>query len=1104
MRKLPILISLCLCLYACNSEQEDATSSKTPSANSSSDIQQFHLVPSSHSKLEFQNILVEKQQRMWYNFNQVYNGAGVALGDINNDGLTDIFFTGNESENKLYLNKGDLVFEDITQSAKVTNNEGWHNGATMVDINGDGWLDIYICRGGWRVDSREVRKNLLYINDKQGGFIEFADRFGLAEAGHSYQSLFLDYDNDGDLDVYIVNHPVGQLQIEEYIAGRKNGSEDHKDKLYRNNGNTTFTDVTKEAGLYNTWGYGLSVTSADLDGNGYVDIYVANDYTEADYLFMNNGDGTFKETIKESTGHISLFSMGTDIMDYNNDGKEDIFVSEMLPKGYKKSKTSMAPMSSNRFQRLVDEGFHYQYMHNSMQMNMGQGKFSEVSQMLGVAKSDWSWSCFLSDMDNDGLRDLFVANGYKRDVYDRDSALDRQSYLKKNNESIPSMDDFLQLTPSSKSYNFFYKNKDGFSFEDVSKKWGSTMPSFSNGASIGDLDNDGDLDIVTNNYDEAPFLYENKANTTNQKYLRIKLDGTNLNKSGIGAIIKVKAGNQQWVEQFKVTRGFLASVEPIAHFGLGNHAKADEIEVMWHDGKVTTLSNVDANQVITVKYTDASARTSNDKAAPILAGLANDVLPKIKHKENEFEDYRKQILLPHSQSKLGPFMSRGDVNKDGLADVYVGGASGQAGELLVQKKDGSFTKKKVSAFQGDKKHEDMGSCFFDFDGDGDMDLFVVSGGSEYPANDKYYGDRLYINDGKGNFKKNENAVPNVFSSGSCVRPCDYDRDGDVDLFVGGRTMPDLYPYPTVSYILKNADNRFYIERNGQSLFPNVNGMVTDATWSDVNGDGLMDLIIVGEWMPITVLINNGQTLVNATDQMGLADSNGWWNTIKAYDLDKDGDQDYVVGNLGTNYKFKASKEHPFHVYGNDFDWNGSYDIFLAKELGDIQVPIRGRDCSSQQMPEIKERFGSFKAFADADITTLLGEKINDAVHLQAKEFHSLILRNSGGKLSIEYLPHESQLSCVNAIEVDDFNKDGYLDVLVAGNNFNTESETTRADGSMGLLMKGQADGSLVPTTIEESGVFLPYDVKDLLTVKTSTSKVILVASNDDLLRAIKY
>ena len=1104
MRKLPILIAMCLCLYACNSENDGTKSTEAGFSKTTTDIQQFQLVPSSHSKLEFQNILIEKQERMWYNFNQVYNGAGVALGDINNDGLTDIFFTGNESENKLYLNKGDLEFEDITQSAEVTNNEGWHNGATMVDINGDGWLDIYICRGGWRVDSPDVRKNLLYINDKQGGFVEFADRFGLADDGHSYQSLFLDYDNDGDLDVYLVNHPVGQPHIEDYIAGRKNGSEYHKDKLYRNNGNTTFTDVTKEAGLYNTWGYGLSVTAADLDDNGYVDIYVANDYSEADYLFMNNGDGTFDEKIKEATGHISLFSMGTDIMDYNNDGKEDIFVSEMLPKGYKKSKTSMAPMSTSRFQRLVDEGFHYQYMHNSMQMNMGKGKFSEVSQMLGISKSDWSWSCFLSDMDNDGLRDLFVANGYKRDVYDRDSSDDRQAYIDNNNQSIPSMEEFLKLTPSSKSYNFFYKNINGYAFEEVSKKWGSTMPSFSNGASIGDLDNDGDLDIVTNNYDEAPFLYENKANTTGQKYLRIKLEGTKLNPSGIGAKITVKAGDQEWVEQFKVTRGFLASVEPIAHFGVGGHAKVDEVKVIWHDGKVTTQNNIETNQVISIKYTEAINQSAESESTPILAGLASGVLPKIKHKENNFDDFKKQILLPHSQSRLGPFLSRGDVNKDGLADIYVGGASGQSGELLIQKQDGSFSKKKVASFLGDKNHEDMGSCFFDFDSDGDMDLYVVSGGSEHPANDPYYGDRLYINDGKGNFKKDENSVPTIYSSGSCVRPCDYDRDGDVDLFVGGRTMPDLYPYPTVSYILKNKDNRFYIERNGQHLFPFVNGMVTDATWTDINGDNLMDLIIVGEWMPITVLINNGQTLINATEQMGLADSNGWWNTITARDLDKDGDQDYVLGNLGTNYKFKASKEKPFHVYANDFDWNGSYDIFLAKELGDIQVPIRGRDCSSQQMPNIKERFGSFKAFANADITALLGEKIDDAVHLQAKEFHSLILRNNGGSLAIEYLPHESQLSCVNAIEVDDFNNDGHLDVLVAGNNFDTESETTRADGSVGLLMTGQADGTFVSKPVEESGILLPYNVKDMISVRTTDSKVILVASNNDYLRAIKY
>ena len=1100
------LLSLFCVLFGCNSDKGITSNPKEEPSINSSDIKLFDLVPTAHSKVEFSNILEEQDKRIWYNFNRVYNGGGVALGDINNDNLPDLFFTGNESPNKLYLNKGGLVFEDITESAKVTNNAGWHNGVSMVDINGDGWLDIYICRGGW-IDDPQFRTNLLYINDKQGGFIEMAERFGLSEPGYSFQSLFFDYDLDGDLDVYIINHPRNSTKIPDYIEGRKNGAIVHKDRLYRNNGNTKFEDITIEAGLNGTYGYGLSVTSSDLDGNGYPDIYVANDYTEADYLFMNKGDGTFEEKIKDMTGHISLFAMGTDIADYNNDGLEDIFITEMLPKDYKRSKTQMAPMNTERFNKIVDEGFHYQYMHNTLQLNRGNGHFSEISQMAGVAKTDWSWACFLSDLDNDGYRDLFVSNGYKRDVYDRDAQKKASEYLETNERRIIDMDQFLKLTPSSKSTNYLFKNKDGLKFKDLTSKWGSSMPSFSNGATIGDLDNDGDLDIVTNNFDEPVFIYENKASQKlNANYLRVKLKGPRLNGSGIGSEIKIQCQGLELYEQFKTTRGYLSSVEHVAHFGLGQNKVVDKITVKWYDGKVSELRQIKANQVLTIDYADAQTLSPADASPGQLVSVNPKAINQtISHAESPFDDYKDQVLLPHKMSQLGPFVSKGDVDGDGLEDVYVGGAKGQPGSLLIQQQDGTLSRKNISTFKSDASHEDMGSLFFDADGDKDLDLYVVSGSTEMPKNSPYYLDRLYINDGRGGFKRDKQALPSINVSGSCVKPQDYDNDGDIDLFIGGRATPNFYPNATPSYILNNNKGQFELVSTKIAPLLNYFGMVTDAEWTDIDRDGRSDLVLVGEWLPISIILNKPDGFINATADYGLDKTNGWWNAIKAVDLDKDGDLDFVLGNLGQNYKFKASKEKPFHAYCNDFDGNGTFDVFLAKEVEGVQVPVRGRECSSQQVPHIWTKFSTYSDFANADINTLLGEGLQGAMHLEAKEFSSVIMRNNKGRFELEKLPMLSQISTINAIEVDDYNKDGIYDLLVAGNLYQSEAETTRADASIGLMLLGQKDGTYQSVPALDSGVNLPYDVKDMVTIELANKKKrILVAVNDEALMALDY
>ncbi len=1096
-----LLIFCLLIVLSCSQENTSKTSSI-----SADDIQLFSEI-SDKTGITFSNTLEEKIERMWYNFNPVYDGAGVALGDINNDGLTDIYFTGNEVDNALYLNKGDFQFEDITSKANVAGGKGWTNGATMVDINNDGWLDIYICRGGW-VKDKNLRKNILYINQKDGSFKNEAKAYGLEGSGYSFQSLFLDYDGDGDLDVYVINHPSkSNIDIPDYNEGRKRGDYDCKDKLFRNDGNQHFTDVTKEAGLFENYGFGLSACSADLDGNGYPDIYVSNDYTEPDYLFLNNGDGSFTESIKDRTKHIPLFSMGTDISDFNNDGHEDIFVSEMLPKDYKRSKTMMANMNPERFEKIVSEGFHHQYMHNALQLNQGNGYFSEVSQMGGISKTGWSWACFISDFDNDGLRDAFISNGYKRDVYDKDSAKKRQKYLKDNNQRIKDLDKFLEITPVTKTANFFYHNTDGYHFEDKSSKWGFEKKSFSNGASIADLDNDGDLDIVTNNFDEPAFVYRNNADKLNNHHVRIKLKGPQGNPHGIGAKITLIQGEHQYFEEFKMTRGYLSSVEPIAHFGVGKAKKIDKVLVRWHDGKESSLSNVETNQLIDIDYQSAQSKSSQPKnQATLFKDITQQTLPQnFKHVENEHDDYRYQVLLPHRLSELGPHASAADINQDGLMDVFIGGSKGTAATLLIQNKNNQFIPKKVTAFDKDANYEDIESVFLDVDKDGDMDLYVVSGGTEELRDHELYIDRLYLNDGKGNFERSTNRVPNIPISGSCVLAHDYDKDNDLDLFVGGRIIPEVYPAPVHSVLLENQNGAFPLvnDKKAKELF-NL-GMVTDAVWVDLDGDTWDELVVVGEWMPVTIFKNNQGILEKSTAYPNLQHTTGWWNTIEAKDLDQDGDIDFVLGNLGNNYKFKASKEKPFHIYANDFDNNGSFDPFLVKEYEGDQVPIRGKQCTSEQVPGISDKFPSYHEFAEADIFNIIGAEIEQSLHYEAKEFKSIILRNNNGQLDIEYLPVLSQISTINGIVIDDFNKDNILDILVAGNMYQSEAETSRADASFGLLLEGTKNNNFKAVNAQESGIHLPYDVKSLKSLTLANQqKAILVNSNDDYFRVLRY
>jgi len=1093
-------------MTACQSDDSpssgDARSGEKPEAS-------FELISKNKSGVDFVNQITETWPDNVVTFGYMYAGGGVAIGDINNDDLPDLYFTGNQVNDELYLNKGDFEFEKVTRKAGIKNDQMWTNGVTMVDVNTDGYLDIYVCKGGFREEPAQ-RANLLYINQGDGTFINEAAKRGLEDQGFSVMSNFFDADNDGDLDVYVINRPnTWRNKAGTLFNALESPRPEFSDHLYINDGSGTFTEESKSRGIESYFNFGLSVTTADLNEDGWMDIYVSNDYLYNDICFINQGDGTFKEKISEVTNHVAFYAMGTDIADLDNDGLEDIYTVEMLPEDYWRAKVTMAPMVSeekfvNYFERL---GFHVQYMHNNFQWNRGNGFFSEISQKLGIHKTDWSWSCLMQDFNHDGRRDIYVTNGYKRDMFDNDLWDQVQTEMRETGKTLESrlatpVTSILEKMPSNPLANYMYSQTEKFEFDNVSKDWGLQHQSFSNGAATGDLDNDGDLDLVVNNIDSLAFIYKN--NQSGGHYIRIKLKGPEKNPMGLGAKVKVRSGDQQWVEQFKTVRGYLSSVEPIVHIGLGSISGKVEVEVEWQGGGTSTKKNVSLDQEVVINFNSSQKGPSNTKESPSLFTTYDNIfLPNGEHTENRHKDFEQQVLLPHKLSQEGPALATGDINGDGIDDVYLGGSTGFPGQVFIGSPNGTYSPKANPAFDNDKFHEDVDAAFLDADRDGDLDLYVVSGGSEFPVNSEGYTDRFYLNDGSGNFSRS-GAIPELKVSGGCVEVHDFNQDGRPDLFVGGRIVPELYPTPSSGFILLNTPNGFVDVTD--RVVPGLKniGMITDATWMDVNNDGFDDLILAGEWMPITIFVYENQKMVNRTADFGLSETTGWWFTIEKRDIDSDGDMDLIAGNLGKNYKHKASKEKPFHVYSKDFDDNGTYDVVLAKYDGDRQVPVRGRECTSQQLPEIKNKFPTYRQFAEAGLDKILGEEKREALHLKVYTFESMIFENTDSGFVQHVLPFEAQISTVRSILFDDVNKDGKEDLILAGNLFPAEPETTRADASIGSVLIQQDNFEFEAMGVKESGVFLPYDVRDMSWVKLNDSSMgILVASNNDKLRLLK-
>ena len=1069
------------------------------SCDNTSDNKQFTLLTRDKTGVDFINELKETNTMNYFTYPYIYMGGGVSVGDIDNDNLDDIFFTGNMAENRLYLNKGNLEFDDITSSAGVGGDDKWYTGSTMVDINNDGYLDIYVSVAGLN----GVKNNELYINNRDNTFTESASEYGIDDIGNSVQATFFDFDKDGDLDLYVANYPMTPFDApSSYYSFKMQNPKDYEtDNLYRNDG-SLFTRVTEDAGL-RTYGLTLSATVGDLNNDSFPDIYISNDFSSPDFMYMNNGDGTFTDVVKESTNQTSFYGMGVDIADFNNDQYLDYIQVDMDAKDNRRSKANMASMNPDLFWSTVNYGFHYQYMHNTLQLNRriegDKPFFSNISRLSGISSTDWSWGPLLADFDNDGWKDLFISNGTRREINNKDF-FNEISLRPMSNDSLLY---YTNQIPSEAISNFAFKNNKDLTFSDVSVDWGLDDKNFSNGATYADLDNDGDLEIIVNNVDQEAQIYKNNSNNN---FVRVKLKGDGGNIFGIDSRVYIETENSTQMQELTMSRGFQSSVSPYLNFGLGNDELIKSIKVVWSNGNSEELKDLKINSTIEFDILNSKPEIKSDTGKSNLY-FENVEVVKHKHDENEYNDYIKEVLLPHENSRLGPGIAIGDINGDKIDDFVVGGAKDQPTAFYIQKSDGSFYSKSFTFSKEHAKYEDMDMTLEDFDKDGDNDLYIVSGGNEFEPNTPILKDRLYINDGNGSFNYNNSSLPDNFSSGMRVSSADFDKDGDIDLFVGGRVVPGSYPLPAESFLLENISdaNGIKFKNTDESIFSFKEiGLVTSSVWTDYNNDGWEDLVVVGEWTPIKFYKNIEGKFSEDTSLIDIDSTRGWWYDVISEDFDNDGDMDLVIGNLGNNYKYQASGDETFDIFYNDFDKNNSGDIVLSYYSDGEQYPLRGRQCSSDQIPAIKTKFQDYDAFSIATLEDVYTEPdLENSLHYFTKTFSSVYLENTGNSFVMNKLPVLAQLSSINKILSIDIDKDGYKDIIVSGNMYNSEVETPRNDGSVGVYLKYTPDSGFESVSTQKSGLFINGDVKDMEFITLNNTDYIISAKNDDLIEFTK-
>ena len=1049
--------------------------------------------------ITFQNTVTQDQDNHVLNYPYYFNGGGVAIGDINNDGLPDIYFSGNTVSNKLYLNKGDLRFEDITDKAGVGALQGWKTGVTFADVNQDGWLDLYVSRSA--MSDSTLRKNLLFINNGNLTFTEKASAFGIDDDAYSTHASFFDYDKDGDLDLFILNHslPMYAGFSNMLVNFKKQPSTKFASKLYNNDGGK-FRDVSANAGIVNNvLSFGLGLAIADVNDDGWEDIYISNDFNEEDYLYINNRDGTFKNAARDAIGHMSLFSMGSDIADVNNDALPDIFTLDMLPESNERIKLSSGDDNYDKYKLLLQAGFHHQSMRNMLQLNNGDGTFAEVGQLMGISNTDWSWSALFADFDGDGWKDLYVSNGYEKDYTNMQFLKYTVDERMKSRQTgaPPNIREIIGQMPAIQVGNFLFKNGGDLRFTKTTAQWGLTRAFKSNGAAYADLDNDGDLDLVINTMNEKAVLYKNTSSENKSaSYIKIDLRKANPKRIIEGTKVVIYANGKRQYQEFNPVRGFQSSMNVPLVFGIQGSTAVDSVRIIWPDGKTENARIVKAGETLSPRYEDAHESYRYSTPPKPLFTQTNTIA--WTHVAADTNDFKRQLLLPKMYSYSGPRIAKGDVNGDGLEDLYMCGPRHQTGALLLQQSDGSFTDKKSTDLLGDREYQDEDALFFDADMDGDLDLYVVSGGYLFNDTDRLLQDRLYLNDGKGNFKRSIGALPEETLAGSCVVAIDVNGDKFDDLFIGSRLTPGKYPISSPSLLLIN-DGKGKFTNEIKSLAPSLEnrGMVCDAVATDINKDGKADLVIAGEWTRVGFFLNNNNKLEDESNKWLPTSTSGWWNRLIAADLDGDGDTDLIAGNYGQNNQFNVSEEHPVTLTFKDFNQDGQVDPFLSYYINGVSYPYASRDEALGQVGTLRSRFPDYNAYSNATLDKIFTpQELENSQQLKADQLKTIMLENVGGKFEIRELPIEVQFAPIYALVCVDVDSDGDLDVIAAGNESMTRVRTGRSDANEGVLLINDGKGKFTYASQSLSGLQLKGDVRDLVLIEDKDDNVKLIVGKN--------